>query len=393
MERIGAKRTDLTLIWSGDANVGLDEHRIRQHWPDLESCRRLGANLFLVAGAGEHQTFYEAAKARHEEEKLHAKEEHFSELSRPENNPQKQAEEKLAHAQAGGDRTEEAIALTDMGSVLVRHGEAAEGAKHLEQALALAREIGDVGIEVDARANLGMAELATGKVAEALTKFGEVLAHARKVGDPFLEKMMLGQTGTAHLGMRQPGQALEYFESARRIALEQGDQRDEAENWWSIAICHDELGYREEALRAAQNCVEIYERLGSPQAQPFAEQLEAFRRGDVALTHGETDDASGPSGYAGLLGGPIVSSFVTTAETPSAARPSPLRMAYTAARSMAKFVASGFKTVSHTAHDKRLAVCNECRHHTGVRCRLCGCFTAQKAWMPHEHCPASKWPV
>ena len=28
-----------------------------------------------------------------------------------------------------------------------------------------------------------------------------------------------------------------------------------------------------------------------------------------------------------------------------------------------------------------------------VRCRACGCFTAVKARLPHEHCPAGKWPA
>jgi hypothetical protein len=68
-------------------------------------------------------------------------------------------------------------------------------------------------------------------------------------------------------------------------------------------------------------------------------------------------------------------------------------MAYTAAKAMAKFIGSGFKTVSREAHERRLATCGDCEYHTGLRCRLCGCFTAQKAWLPHEHCPASKWPV
>jgi len=60
---------------------------------------------------------------------------------------------------------------------------------------------------------------------------------------------------------------------------------------------------------------------------------------------------------------------------------------------VAKFVSSGFKTASAATLEKRLGTCATCEHHTGIRCRLCGCFTGVKARMPHEHCPIGKWPV
>lgn len=393
VQRSGGKRTDLMLVWSVDANDVLEEDEIREHWPGLEACRRLGSNLFQISGVGEHQTFSEVSKVQHEQERLHAKEEHFSELSRPENDPRIQAEKMLATAQAGSDRAQEAIALTDLGCLLVREGNATEGQRHLAQALELARQCNDTTLEYDALANLGTAELATGKFDEAVNTFEKVLVHARAVGDPFMEKMMLSELGMVYASIRQPRQALEHFENARRIAREQGDQRDEAEISWSMAIFYDEQGQRDEAIQLAQTTVNIYDRLGSPQAQVFAEQLEAFRRGNVALTPGPVEETDGQQGYSPFLGGPIIGSFATADEGSSTQSPSPLRMAYTAVRSMAKFITSGFKTVSHEAHDGRLAVCGDCRHHTGVRCKLCGCFTAQKAWMPHERCPAGKWPV
>jgi hypothetical protein len=68
-------------------------------------------------------------------------------------------------------------------------------------------------------------------------------------------------------------------------------------------------------------------------------------------------------------------------------------MAQTAAKAMAQFVGSGFKTAAPETAAARLAVCASCPHHTGLRCRICGCFTAAKARLDHERCPAGKWPA
>jgi hypothetical protein len=83
----------------------------------------------------------------------------------------------------------------------------------------------------------------------------------------------------------------------------------------------------------------------------------------------------------------------TTAQEPAIGNPGLLRMAFSSAKAIAQFLGSGFKTVSRTAYAKRLDTCGACEHHTGVRCRVCGCFTNVKASMLHEECPIGKWPV
>jgi hypothetical protein len=66
-------------------------------------------------------------------------------------------------------------------------------------------------------------------------------------------------------------------------------------------------------------------------------------------------------------------------------------MALSAEKSMARFTGSGGKTVAGTVLQKRLRTCVACEHHTGLRCRLCGCFTNVKARLAHEECPIKKW--
>jgi hypothetical protein len=67
-------------------------------------------------------------------------------------------------------------------------------------------------------------------------------------------------------------------------------------------------------------------------------------------------------------------------------------MALSAMQSMARFISSGGKTVPAAVQQQRLQTCAGCPHHTGLRCRVCGCFTNLKTWLPHEHCPLDKWP-
>ena len=75
------------------------------------------------------------------------------------------------------------------------------------------------------------------------------------------------------------------------------------------------------------------------------------------------------------------------------ASPRLLDMAFSAMQSMARFVGSGSKTAAAETREERLLACAVCEHHTGLRCRLCGCFTGAKAALAHEECPIGKWPA
>ena len=73
--------------------------------------------------------------------------------------------------------------------------------------------------------------------------------------------------------------------------------------------------------------------------------------------------------------------------------PSLLGMAASFAGAMAKFAASGFKRLDERSHGLRMNVCGPCEHRQAKRCACCGCFIAEKAWLPHEDCPIGRWPV
>ena len=61
------------------------------------------------------------------------------------------------------------------------------------------------------------------------------------------------------------------------------------------------------------------------------------------------------------------------------------------ASSMARFAASGFKTVEAPLHDLRTSHCQPCQYRADSQCSLCRCFIDKKAWLPHEDCPIGRW--
>jgi hypothetical protein len=91
----------------------------------------------------------------------------------------------------------------------------------------------------------------------------------------------------------------------------------------------------------------------------------------------------------------VMAGQTNTASTASKGTSGPglLRMAISATRAMAGFATSGFQTAPTDLQRKRLQTCKVCEHHTGVRCRICGCFTNVKSRLLHENCPIGKWPA
>ncbi len=143
-----------------------------------------------------------------------------------------------------------------------------------------------------------------------------------------------------------------------------------------------DLGRREWAVAHARSAVDLLGEANDPHAAVLAEHLRRYA-------------AEGPA-PAASPGPARVNSDVINAGVAAPQAPAPagvLKMALGAARSAARFAGSGFKAAPEAALRHRLRTCAACVHHTGLRCRLCGCFTTVKARMAHETCPAGKWPA
>ena len=167
---------------------------------------------------------------------------------------------------------------------------------------------------------------------------------------------------------------------------------------WYQGIQHAEMGQRDLAIARAEESIELFKAMGRPQAAWYGSHLQKYRMGLY-----EEQPASMGAGVTvsphSFLGGSIVASVMAgqSPPGPSASEansgPGLLRMAMSASKAMATFIGSGMKATPADLQQKRMQTCATCEHHTGMRCKICGCFTHVKSRMAHEDCPIGKWPA
>jgi tetratricopeptide (TPR) repeat protein len=369
-ERCGERRTDLVLVWPEDESSALDEERARARWPGLTRFQNLGDRLFLVAGA-------DATAAKTQGQQAPVGVQGTEELGCP----IALAEQLLESARKSGDRSKEAAALTDLGIVTMNEGDLNRAASQLEKAVMLARELGDQARETDALHNLAYALLAMGQAAGARQVLERALLLARQVKDSYAEKMILERLGMAHANMRDPVGALNLLNKAMEMTRAAGDRQQETRLLWTQAIAYADLNQRDQAIACAQESIDLLRNLGKPEASWYGAQLQRYRM-----------DFTGLGGYGPGDTGANVFTAGQFGSDPSTG-PGLLRMAVSATKAMMKFIGSGLKATAPDIQRKRMATCQACEHHTGLRCRICGCFTNVKTRMAHEQCPIGKWPA
>jgi tetratricopeptide (TPR) repeat protein len=378
----GERRTDLLLVWTEDLAAPLDLERVKSRWPQGSRFQKLGHNLCLVAGVDVKIEKPEAGRE-----------------PPPPGCPRAHAEQLVADARRAGDKAKEAAALTDLGVVLLSEGDPRGAITNLQTALELSRALGDRDKGADIVGNLGMAALAVGQPAQARDMFEQELAYARSVGDRFAEKVALERVGLAWGNLRDFQRAIAFFEQALTLARQVGDRQQQANLLWQQGIQHAELGQRELAMARAEEAIVLFKFMGKPQAGWYGAHLQKYRMGlSEELPGGTGAGKKANASPLDYLGGSIVASVMAnqSSEGPQAGGkaegPGLLRMAMSATRAMANFIGSGMKTTPPDVQQKRLDTCAACEHHTGLRCKICGCFTNVKSRMLHEDCPIGKWP-
>jgi tetratricopeptide (TPR) repeat protein len=386
-EQCGERRSDLFLVWSAGPDLSLEQARLEATWPQAKEFLELGANLFVVRGLPSTAAA-DAARAQ------------MSTVPAPPgtDNPLAHAEAILAAARSAGARDREATALADIGIINLNQGNPQKAITALEQALSIARGLGDRARESDSAGNLGLALLAVRQVEHARGLFEQTLAHARSTANPFEEKLALERLGIVAWTTRDYRGALELFGRALEIAQQVGDRQQIANLLWHLGIQFAELGQREAAIEKAEEAISLFHKLGKPQAATYGAYLQKYRMGLSENAMPESPGKTLEPAPQAYLGGSIVASVMAnepSAPTGSAkptVGPGLLRMAMSATKAAAAFAGSGFKTASADTQRIRLQTCAGCEHHTGVRCRVCGCFTSAKSKILHEDCPIGKWP-
>jgi tetratricopeptide (TPR) repeat protein len=360
-EQFGERRTDVLLVWTDDTD-SIDEARLRERWPAGQRFQRLGNSLYLVAGV--------AAPAAD---------------AAPTGDSQAVANQLLEKARQAGDCGREVSALTDLGVLALRNKETPRALALLREALEIARQLEDRSHECDVLNNLGAAYLSAGQLAQARDCVEQELACARAACNPFSEKTALTNLGDLAAGLRDHERALEAYQMAFDLARATDDRAHQADLQWYLAVQHAELGQREATIACGQAAIDLLKEWDNPHVGKLVEALQDYQSGAGALAD------RGPAGKGISFSAGVPSMGARAGQSPSRG-PGMMRMAFSAVKSMAKFVATGMKTVPKAAYQRRLQTCSTCEHHTGVRCKLCGCFTSVKAWLPHEHCPIGKWP-
>ena len=366
-EQLEERQTGLLLAWAEAESGTLDEERLKARWAEGQHFRKVGKNVFLVSPPQSGFTTTESAPPLL-------------------GNPREQAEQLLASARLSGDRGAQAVALTDLGSALVRGGDSVRALVILEEAAQLGRQLEDRSMENDALGILGMAFQAAGQPGRALEVLGQALAYARETGDRFREKSILANLGIVLAGKRDFSEALVTTDHALALARELGDRSHEADLLWFQAVQHAELAHDEVASKLAQEAIDVHATLRSPHVGWLTSHLKRFR--PITLQTITPSSGASPGGY---YTGPTVAVAPTPTAPAPPCDPGVLRTALSAVKTMEKSAGSGMKTVAQAIFQQRLETCATCPHHTGMRCKLCDSFTSAKAWLPHERCPAGKW--
>jgi tetratricopeptide (TPR) repeat protein len=375
VERCGERRTNLALAWAEQAAEAFDEEVVRKRWPECQRLQPLASGLFLVEGVRE------AAPARPSNGASGARTEPAEPVDLA-----GVAAKVVEAARAAGDAKAEALALSDLSMVVLIGGDAAQAVEHLRRALDLCREQGDRHLETDVLCNLGFALLGVSQAHEAKDVLGTALALAQELKDVHAEKLALERLGMAHSNLGDPSGALRYIDRALEMARTHNDRQQEPRLLWRQAIALADLKRPEQAIAKAKASAAFLRADGKPEAEWYEAQIEKYRTDPSVLSASKPD----------FMGGPIYAGAVTTvpaAPTDPKAGPGLLRMALSATKAMAAFLGSGLKTAPVDVQEARLAVCRACPHHTGLRCRICGCFTNVKSRMAHERCPIGKWPA
>ena len=189
------------------------------------------------------------------------------------------------------------MALTDLGIVFLRGGEANGALVILEEAQTMGRKLADRALEFDAETNLALALLAVGQPGPAQKILGEALAFARQTGDPFSEKRVLANLAAVLAGMRDFNEAIQAVDHAVAIARETGDRPHEAELLWFQAILQADLGRNELAYKLGQAAIDIHATLRSPHVGWLSRHLKQYRQGEVPAGGTDAAPSRHPGGY------------------------------------------------------------------------------------------------
>ena len=379
-EKCGERKTDLVLAWPEDESMPLDEESapdalagidpVSAHRQPALPGRRRSADSGAISAA----TSTSGSRGRRRAEA-----------------PGRTGRAASRGGARSGDRPKEAAALIDLGIMVMNEGDLKKSLAYLEQAVELSRQMADKAREIDALQNLGYTLLSMGQGAAARGVLETALVLVRQVGDPYAEKFVLERLAMVHANTRDPIAALRLMDKALEMTRALGDRQQETRVLWNQAIAYADLNERDQAISRAQQSIDLLRAAGQTGGH-------VVRSPASAVPHG----LRWPGGkWTGIVrrdhhdGRPDEQWRCDDRPRRSRSRQRSRSVAHGrfCHQGNDEIPGSGMQTSAPKSSKPGSATCQACEHHTGVRCRICGCFTHVKSWLAHEQCPIGKWPV
>jgi tetratricopeptide (TPR) repeat protein len=125
---------------------------------------------------------------------------------------------------------------------------------------------------------LGNAYRDLGQVEKAIEQYEQALAIAREIGDRQNEGSWLGNLGSAYFNLKQYERADEFYRQQQKICQEIGYRYGEANALWGRAICTNEFGSQAQAIKFAQQALEIFTAIKSPSAETMKNIISGWQK-------------------------------------------------------------------------------------------------------------------
>ena len=175
-----------------------------------------------------------------------------------------------------GGRQNEAILCQAIGSVHRFRGSYEEALSAYRQALAIYREIGDLPDEADALNDIGTIYQSAACYDEALVHHQKARQIAEEIKDAAQQLIALRMMADIHRGAGRSADALDHYQSALKLAREIGDPYEEGKSLEGIAELTLYTQRRDAARIVFRQALDIFERLGVPEADSARDRIAAL---------------------------------------------------------------------------------------------------------------------
>jgi DNA-binding SARP family transcriptional activator/tetratricopeptide (TPR) repeat protein len=175
-----------------------------------------------------------------------------------------------------GGPQNEAILYQNIGSVHRHNGNYEDALAACRSALEIYRNIGDMPDEADALNEIGAIYQSAACYDEALIHHQKARVMAAEVGNVAQQLVALRMLADIHRGCGRYGEALEHYQSALKLAREIGDAYEEGKNLEGIAELTLHTQRRDAARIVLRQALDIFERLGVPEAESARSRIEAI---------------------------------------------------------------------------------------------------------------------